>query len=134
MANVWYAKGIREIGDGGVDLLTDNLKVVLYDSGYTPVVDTDEFLSDIPSGARIVTSPNLASKTVTDGGILDCADPVFTSVPSAEIIVGAALFKDTGSAATSPLLAKIDNAGGLPLTTDGTNITMSVDGAGLAKL
>ena len=134
MANVWYQKGMREIGNQGVALLTANVKIVLFDNGYTPDYVADEFLSSVPAGARIVTSPNLSGKTIADGGVFDFDDPTFTGAAVGKVIIGAALYKDTGSAATSPLIGLTNTAGGLPLTTDGTVITMSIDGAGYGKL
>lgn len=88
---------------------------------YTLAIDTDEFLSDIPSGARITTSGNLASKTATLG-VADAADVVFSSVSGAscEALV---IYKDTGAAGTSPLIAYIDTATGLPVTPNGGDIT-----------
>ena len=50
----------------------------------------------------------------------------FTSVsgPSIEAIV---IYKDTGSEATSPLIAYIDTATGLPITPNGGDIIVTWD-------
>jgi hypothetical protein len=42
-------------------------------------IDVDEFLDDIPSGARVATSDALASKTNTLG-VLDAGDKTLASV------------------------------------------------------
>ena len=136
MPNENYSLGRQKVVAGTVLLLSDNLKVVLVDAAYSPDTSEtgDEFLADIPSGARIVTSGNLASKTALPNGFLDFADPVFTGAAAGKTILGGVLYKDTGSAATSPLLSRFDQGGGLPLLTDSTDITMLVNIFGFAQL
>lgn len=122
MANALYDKGRAAIL-GGVDWSADNIKAVLVDTAlYTVDLALDEFLSDIPVGARVATSANLASKTTTDG-IADAADINFPSVSGASI-EAVVLYQDTGVAATSPLLAFIDTADGLPVTPTGIDIAV----------
>jgi len=84
-----------------------------------------EFLSDVGSSARITTPVTLTSKTST-GGAADAADVTFTSVsgPSIEAII---LYRDTGTEATSPLIAYIDTATGLPITPNGGDIIVTWD-------
>lgn len=126
MANALYDKGREAFLSGSISWSSDNIKVVLTDSGaYTPNMSTDQFLSDVASGARIATSGNLASKTVA-AGVADAADITFTAVTGvqSEYLV---IYKDTGSAATSPLIAKIDTATGLPVTPNGGDITVAWD-------
>lgn len=105
---------------------TDNIKIVLVDHGTdTPVPATDQYLADIGAGARVATSGNLANKTITNG-VFDADDITITSVSgaSSEDIT---VYKDTGSAATSPLVAFIDTATGLPFTPNGGDVTVQWD-------
>lgn len=126
MANALFDKGREGFLDGSIDWDTDNIKVVLVDHGVdTPVPATDTFLSDITAGARIATSGNLASKTVT-GGVADAADVTITAVSGATV-ESIVIYKDTGSAATSRLIAFIDTATGLPVTPNGGDITIAWD-------
>jgi hypothetical protein len=128
MANALYAKAKEAILNADIDLLVDNIKVVLVDTGvYTPNLATDDFLSDISAPARIATSGNLASKSTTDG-VFDAADITLTSITgnSVEAIV---IYKDTGSAATSPLIAYIDTGTGLPITPNGGDIVLQWSGS-----
>jgi phage tail sheath gpL-like len=83
----------------------------------------DEFLSSIPVGDRIATSANLTTKTTTLG-VFDADDVVFTAVTGdqSEAVV---MIQDTGDAATSPLIAYIDSATGLPITPSGSDITIT---------
>lgn len=126
MTNALYDKGREAFLLGDIDWAADNIKAVLVDAAdYTRNLTTDQFLSDIPSGARVATSGNLTGKTST-AGVADADDVTFTTVtgdPSEYVV----LYKDTGSAATSPLIACIDTATGLPVTPGGGNITVTWD-------
>jgi hypothetical protein len=126
MSNAIYDKGRQAFLEGGVAWLTDNIKAVLVDSGqYTVNPATHQFLSDIAAGARIATSGNLGTKTSTSGvaGAANVTWPAVTGVQSEYII----LYKDTGTATTSALLAFIDTATGLPVTPNGGDITVTWD-------
>lgn len=125
MANALYGKGREKFLRGEISWNSDNIKSVLVDvADYTVAIDTHEFLSDIPSGARVATSANMASKTTTLG-VADCDDFSFTSVtgdPSEAIV----FYKDTGTASTSPLIAYLDSATGLPVTPNGGDINVLI--------
>jgi len=126
MANALYDKGREKFLTGAISWSSDNIKVVLVDAAdYTVNLSTHEFLSDVASGGRVATSGNLASKT-TIAGVADAADVTFTAVTGdqSEALV---IYKDTGSAATSPLIAYIDTATGLPVTPNGADITVTWD-------
>jgi hypothetical protein len=126
MANALYGKGREKFLNADIDWAADNIKIVLVDvADYTVSIDTHEFLSDIAAGARVATSGNLASKTSTLG-VADAADVTLTAVTGdqSEALV---IYKDTGSAATSPLIAYMDTATGLPVTPNGADITITWD-------
>lgn len=126
MANALYDKGRQKFLEGGIAWLSDAIKAVIVDvNDYTPNLATHEFLADIPAGARIATSPAFANKTST-AGVADADNITFVAVTGdqAEALV---LIKDTGSAATSPLIAYIDTATGLPVTPNGGDITVTWD-------
>lgn len=133
MSNTWYDKGVEKFasalvnwgsGTGG-----DTIKGVLVDVADYTFSQAHEFLSDVPSGARVSTTPAFTGKSLT-AGILDADNVTFPLVvgdPSEALII----FKDTGSAATSPLLLYIDTATGLPVTPNGGDIGVSwSDGPG----
>lgn len=126
MANTLYDSARQGFLEAQVNWLTDTMKVLLVDSGaYTPNVSTHQFLADIPISSRIAGPVTLTSKTTT-GGAADAADVTFTSVSGAsiEMIV---IYKDTGTEATSPLIAMIDTATGLPITPNGGDIIVTWD-------
>ncbi|OCB41890.1 hypothetical protein A5677_00520 [Mycobacterium malmoense] len=123
MANALYTKYREKALQGQINWLTDDIKVDLIDSAdYTVNLATHEFLSDVPSAARVATSANLASKTAT-GGVADAADVTFPSV-SGDISEALVIYKDTGTETTSPLIAYIDTATGLAVTPNGGDITV----------
>lgn len=126
MANALYDKGREKFLRGEISWSSDTIKAVLVDTAdYTASLSTHEFLSDIPAGAREETSGALASKTTT-AGVADAADVTFTAAAGdpCEALV---LYKDTGSAATSPLIAYIDTATGLPVVLNGGDVVLSFD-------
>jgi len=132
MANAIYPKAKEKFLDAVIDLPSDTIKIALIDTGAYTYNNADEFWSSA-SGAIVGTEVTLASKTIT-GGVFDAADVTFTSVSgvSVEALI---IFKDTGSAATSPLIMYIDvAASGLPVTPNGNNIDVQFNASGIFAL
>lgn len=126
MANALYDKARERFLTGQFNWGTDSIKAVLVDTGaYTVSLTSHEFLSDISSSARVSTSGAFTGKTTT-GGAADANDITFSSVsgPSIEAIV---IYADTGTEATSPLIAFVDTATGLPITPNGGDIIVTWD-------
>ena len=127
MANALYSKG-KEALLTSADWSTGNFKVVAVDTAaYTPNLSTDASLADIPAPARIATSGNLSGKTATNG-VADANDlaPLSAAVtgPTIEALV---IYLDTGTAATSTLIAYIDTATNLPFTPNGGAMNVTWD-------
>lgn len=126
MANTLYDNARQMFLEGQLNWQTDTVKCILVDTGaYTPQTATHKFLSDISSSARIAGPVTLTAKTTT-GGAADAADCTFTAVSGASI-EAIVLYKDTGSESTSPLIAYIDTATGLPITPNGGDIIVTWD-------
>ena len=126
MANALFDKARQRFLEGQFNWNTDTIKAVLVDTGtYTVNLSAHEFLSDISTGARIATSGAFTGNTTT-GGAADANDVTFTSVTGASI-EAIVLYKDTGTDATSPLIAFIDTATGLPITPNGGDIIVTWD-------
>lgn len=130
MANLLYPTGKKAILDGDVDFLVDTIKVALVDTGTYTYSSAHDFLNDV-SGV-VGTAATLASKTTTSG-TFDAADVTFSAVTgsSAEALI---IYKDTGSSATSQLIAYIDTATGLPVTPNGGDITIAWNASGIFAL
>lgn len=124
MASYLYDLAREAFLNGDLDWAGDDIKAVLVDSAdYTPSQSADDFLADIAAGGRVATSGNFSGKTTT-AGVADAADITFSSVSgdSCEYII---IIHDTTDAATSELIAKIDDYTGLPVTPNGGNITVA---------
>lgn len=135
MANAIYPKYKEALlnADANIDMVTGDIKAILVDlADYTYNVAHD-FLDDVPAGARVATSANLAGKSVTDG-TFDCTDFTWTSVtgdPSEAVI----FYIDTGVEGTSRLVCFLDTGiTNLPVTPNGGDITFQVDAAGVFTL
>lgn len=119
-----------------IDWDTDTIKVFLIDAAsYTPVMNTHQFLSDVPAGARKGNSggqtradaPTLSGKDVT-AGVANASLVTLTTVTAGPALEYILIFKDDGSAdSSSPLIALIDSATGLPVTPNGGDITINWD-------
>lgn len=117
-------------GGSNVDLLTGNVKILFVDSAdYTVNLTTDQFLDDIAAGARVATSGNLASKTLTTVAF-DAADITVAGVSGDQFeqVIG---FIDTGVEGTSRLVWQMDSGTGLPFTPSGGGITSQWSGSGI---
>lgn len=126
MANTLFDKARERFLNAQIDWMSDVIKVILVDTGaYTPQTATHEYRSDISNSAVIAGPVTLTGKSTT-GGAANAADITFTSVsgPSIEAIV---IYKDTGDNNTSPLIAYIDTATGLPITPNGGDIIVTWD-------
>jgi hypothetical protein len=127
MANALFDKGRQAFLEGGIAILTIDVKLVFVDHGVdTPVPATDDFLDDIAAGARIATSGNFATKTSTNG-VFDADDVTVSSVSGAQF-ESVVIYNDTPAAESGKhLIAFIDTATGLPFTPTGNNITVAWD-------
>lgn len=126
MANTLYDAARQRFLEAQINWLTDTMKVLLVDTGaYTPQTAVHQYLSDIASSSRIAGPVTLTSKTTT-GGAADAADVTFTSVTGASI-EAIVIYSDTGTESTSPLIAFIDTATGLPITPNGGDIIVTWD-------
>lgn len=134
MANRIYKSGAFHFQNGDLALASDNLKIALCSSAYTPLTQSrslggDEFLNVIPGGAIVATSGNLTSKVLNaPDGSLQAANPVIGPV-SGSTITQLVLYNDTGSSATSQLIFLYDTATNMPLVPNGGNITIQFAGA-----
>lgn len=117
------------------DLNTDNIRVGLRDEGTVALnVSTQVDLADIVS-AIVAESGNFASATVGSVavGVFDHEDITFSSVSGASC-ESLDYWKETGTDSTSPLLANIDSATGLPVTPNGGDINWTPHTSGVWQI
>lgn len=101
--------------NGRVDWDGDTIKVALVTSSYTPNFDTHNFFDDVTNevtgtgytaGGATLASVTITLDTTNDRVDVDAAD---TSWPTSTITArGAVIYKSTGTASTSPLIAYLD--------------------------
>lgn len=133
MANALYTLGREGFLDGSIDYDTDNIKIALIDEADDTIdLSLDNDWADRAAAARVATSGNLASKTVT-GGTADAADVTFSTV-TGDQSESIDMFQDTGVEATSRLICNIDTATGLPVTPNGGDITVQWNASGIFTL
>ena len=126
MANALYDKARQAFLDGDLDWAANDIKVYLIDTAdYRVNLATDDFADDIAGAAKVATSGNLAGKSSTNG-VADANDVTFTAV-SGDVSEALVIWQDSGSQATSRLIAYIDSATGLPVTPNGGDITVAWD-------
>ena len=125
MANTTYPKFKKRCGTTGGNLLAGVVKAQLVDLAAYAFSASHEFLSDIPSGARVGAAVTLTGKTVSDDGVFDAADPTFAGLVAAPSIEALVLFVDTGAEGTSYLAWFIDTATGLPIAAGATGGTVA---------
>ncbi len=139
MADVIYNSFKKKIMDGSIDLDTDTIKVALVTSTYTPDQDVHDFFDDITNevsgtgytagGATLANKAATADNTDNEG-VFDADDVTWsTSTITAR---GAVIYKSTGTASTSPIIAYIDF--GSDKTSSGGNFTIAWNAEGILNL
>ena len=134
MANALYPKWKEQLLQftANNNLSAGTVKVALIDTGTYTYSSSDQFWSSA-SAAAVGTPQTIGSKTFTNG-VFDGADVTFPSVTGASV-EALILYIDTGSAATSPLVAYIDTSvTGLPVTPNGGNIDVQWNASGIFAL
>lgn len=130
MANTLYNLGREKFLNGDIDWAADDIKLLLVDidSGATEYTfsQSHEFHSDITAAAIEATSGVFTSKT-TAAGVAGALDVVLSAVSGHECGAIIIYMDDGVASASSPLIAYIDTATGLPVTPNDADITIEWD-------
>lgn len=136
MANVIYPKYKEAIlqSAANTNLSSGTVKVALVDTGTYTYSAAHQYYSSVSGVGG--TPQTLASKTIgtVSAGTFDAADITFSAVAGTVSYEALVIYVDSGSAATSPLVAYIDTATGLPVTSNGGDISVTWDAAGIFTL
>lgn len=119
MANVLYPLSLVATFNKEIDWNTDDIRAVYVLDTYT-YSDADDFLDDIDvatNGATATLGSPTLTKTAT-GFTFDAADTTATP-DAAQDIDAIVIYKHTGTASTSHVLAYINVGTGLTFTSDG---------------
>ena len=156
MTNFWYNTGKLRMwagATGEVDLIADTIKVMALEDDTGESTD-HEFIGDVTTaggvevtstgytggfggaGRKTLASKALAVDQTNDRAEFDCADVTWSSISqaAAEQWVALLIVKEITNDAASPVLAHIDTATGLPLTPNGSDITLTIDAEGLLHI
>lgn len=135
MTNALYPLAKEALLRATLDFPADTICAVLV-AGYTYSA-AHQFRSSL--GSKTSAAVALTGKTVT-GGVFDADDTTFLAVPGQVDGIGSpldysavVLFKDTGTSATSPLIAYLDVVTGLPFLGTGSDVTVTWD-AGTSRI
>ena len=131
MANALYSLGKKAILDGTIAFLTDDIRFALIDTGVETFNDADQYMSSITSPVARM-SAGLGTKTTT-AGTFDAADPTINSVTGATV-EAVVLYKYNASDAAAPLIAWIDSSPAIAFTPNGSNVTLTLDPAGIFSI
>jgi hypothetical protein len=126
------------LGANPVNYASDTIKVTLHSSAYTPDQDAHQFFSSVTnelatgngytSGGFTLISKVVSYDAANNKNIFDAGDAAWTAAGGT---IGpfryACVRKDTGSAATSPILAIVDFGANQSIT-DGNTSTIIWDG------
>lgn len=137
MASGIFGNAKFKFCSGEIDLIDTQLSALLLDlNSYTPNLDIDLNISDIPEAA-IIAEKVLTGKSLTKeliGGISSvvfrCDDTVFSSVTTDKNVDGIVICVDGATYSDSILIFLIDDCAEFPITTDGTDITIEWDDEG----
>ena len=134
MANAIYPLYKQALLDASanVDLNDGTVKVALIDTGVTTYNAANEFYSSVSAG--VVGTPQTINNTTVTNGLFDGDNVTYTAV-TGNSVEALLIYIDTGSAATSRLVAWIDTSvTGLPVTPNGGDITITWNASGIFQL
>lgn len=126
MANSLYNISRQACLESGIGWLTNTIVAYLIDTGAYTFSASHDHLSDVPGGARIAGPVTLTGKATT-GGAADADDVTFSSVSGTTCEALLLVDATSGVESTSPLIAYIDTATGLPITPNGGDIIVPWD-------
>jgi len=110
MAAAVYPLAKQAFLTAGINLSTDTIKCALVDTGTYTYSAAHQFLTSLTG--VIGTAVTMTTKTVALG-VFDADDTPFTAVTGASI-EAVVIYKDTGVAGSSPLIAFIDGISVVP--------------------
>jgi len=135
MASFLYNSGKVGLLNGTIDLLVDTIKVALVGAAYVANKDSHDFFNDITNevsgngytaGGKVLSNAAISQDSANDRAVFSAGDLVW---PVASFTARAAvIYKSTGNAATSPLLAYVDFGANRTVTGQDFTIEWHQDG------
>jgi len=131
MSNILYSLAKESLLKGEINLVNDDVKVLFVKNSYTLNADIHQFVADIGNENIAARSTVLDGKSVTLGTFdaeNETVENYGTSGFSYIII-----YVDTGDDSTSPLLAYIDTATGLPVQSTSSEVSITIQWSDLSS-
>ncbi len=130
--NSVYLPGLIYIYSGSLSLTSADVRALLLNSDDYIFDNTDEFLSDIPSGARLCAAVALTGLvlSVGSGGVVwSCSSPITFIAPTDGETAAAMLLYDHSGGADSArrLIGYISIGYNFPLDLNGNNASIDID-------
>lgn len=133
MANQLYPSYKALLLNAGLNLASLTIKAALVDTGVTAFNSAHDNYDDISTA--VVGAPVTLETKTTTGGVFDSGtNPSFTGLVAAPTIEAIAIYYDSGTPATSTLIAWIDTATGLPVAAGATQADVTWDVTGIFAL
>lgn len=120
MSNKLYPQAKLKLTSGQIDLSSDTLKLALVKNTYSYSA-AHATLADL--GSHVLGSEALTGVALAVSGehvVLSADNVRFEGLEAGNTCRAVVLFKDTGTASTSPLIAIYDTGMGLPFVTSGS--------------
>ncbi len=133
MANAIYPLYKQALLDAAAntDLNDGTVKVALIDTGTYSYNSAHEFFSSV---SGVVGTPQTIANTTVTTGLFDGDNVTFSAV-TGNSVEALLIYIDTGTAATSRLVAWLDTSvTGLPVTPNGGDITITWNASGIFQL
>ena len=136
MANVFYDNAKKNLWNGAINLASDPINVALVSSAYVPNQSTDQYWSTVQpnevsgtgytAGGQALTGQAVTADTTNHRGKFTANNVTWSN--ATVTAVGAVIYKNTGTASTSPIIGYIDfggtkssSAGNFTIQWDATN-------------
>ena len=135
MASLIYTAGKTALMKGEINLETSaNMYAALVKDSYNEL-PSHSFAS---INTHIAGTSNSAFVQLTgctvSNGTFDADDPTFASVASGSTVEGLLIYHDTGVVKTLIAYIMPGSSGGFPFSTNGANVVVSLDAAGIFTL
>ncbi|AXQ52044.1 hypothetical protein SEA_YEET_39 [Mycobacterium phage Yeet] len=116
-----------------VNYLTDSIRVAcIDDTDYAVNLDAHDYLSQIPTGAVVATSGDLAGKQIVNGWAK--AQTLTIPAVTGDIFEALVVYKWTGNAATSRLMAYLDSDLYQTITPNGADCRVFWNTSGIFRI
>ena len=125
MANALYNSGKQALLRGELNLQDAPIVAALVSTGYT--FDTNLHTNTTSITPHILGTPQTLTGKSTTNGVFDAADVTFLALAAGTTARAVVLYRDTGVADTSTLVAFISTISGFPLATNGGDVTIQWD-------